>query len=340
MNIALAHPDADALDRIRSLLDDEPAYKEIWAADNGENMLELCVRQPPDLLLLGLDLCPVLDAVRTLPHAPRVLILAESVERQSALIFQVLGQGADDVARTPASGDSNEERRAFLKKLCTMARLIGRYGFAPGRPSMPTADRPVPRTGFPLVAVGASAGGPCALVAMLSRLPPHLGAAVVLVQHMHVDFADALTDWLKQSCAMNLVQAQPGMALSMDQVHAVLGSRHLALDNRGCLRVRQEDTPYQPSVNVMFESLARHWPGPGVGLLLTGMGDDGARGLLALKQAGWYTAAQDRETSTIYGMPKAACKLDAATAILPLDGMAPFVIQNLQAIRRTHYIQP
>jgi two-component system chemotaxis response regulator CheB/two-component system response regulator WspF len=176
----------------------------------------------------------------------------------------------------------------------------------------------------PLVAIGASAGGPAALATLLAGLPKDFAAAIVIVQHVDAAFAAGMADWLNQQSALPVRIAregdrpQAGVAL----LAATDDHLHLKLPNVLGYTPVPEETPYRPSVDVFFHSVVARWPARAVGVLLTGMGRDGAIGLKAMRTKGYHTIAQDEATSAVYGMPKAAAALDAAAAILPLPRIA------------------
>ncbi|MBE2972315.1 chemotaxis response regulator protein-glutamate methylesterase, partial [Burkholderia cepacia] len=178
--------------------------------------------------------------------------------------------------------------------------------------------------GGPLIAIGASAGGPGALASVLGGLPADFNAPIVIVQHVDRAFAEGMAQWLdgQTSLAVRVAREgdrpQPGVAL------LAATDDHLRITRAGTLEYTREPaaTPYRPSVDVFFNSLTEHWPGRVIGVLLTGMGRDGAIGLKALRMKGYHTIAQDEATSAVYGMPKAAATLGAARAILPLGRIA------------------
>lgn len=172
----------------------------------------------------------------------------------------------------------------------------------------------------PLVVIGASAGGPAALAVILSALPAEFPASVIVVQHLDEQFAAGLAQWLQTHSPMPVRLARDGCSLIGGTVLVAATNHHLILTSTSKLRYDPEpvDVVYRPSVDVFFESVVRHWPGRAVGVLLTGMGRDGAKGLKALRDAGYHTIAQDEASSAVYGMPKAAAALQAATEILPL----------------------
>jgi chemotaxis response regulator CheB len=172
--------------------------------------------------------------------------------------------------------------------------------------------------------IGASTGGPGALGAILSVLPRDFPAGVIAVQHVDSQFVSGFASWLDEKSLLSVRTARTGDRPIPGVVLIANTSDHLVLDRKGQVTYVSEpcDYPYRPSVNVSFRSAAEAWSKPGVAVLLTGMGRDGARGLLELKSRGWHTIAQDRESSTVYGMPRAAAELGAAEEILPLADIA------------------
>jgi two-component system response regulator WspF len=206
--------------------------------------------------------------------------------------------------------------------------LIGRLiGKAPSR----TPDEFIPSAAaltarlqepalYPLVVLGASTGGPFALAEVLGRLPKVIRAGIVIVQHVDVMFAPGLKEWLSEQSGRKITLISEGTEPSEGEAFLSGTDEHLVLgaDRRLHHSAEPRSISYRPSVDVFFSSVARHWPRPGVGVLLTGMGRDGAAGLLALRQRGWKTIAQDEETSVVWGMPKAATELGAAEQVLPL----------------------
>jgi len=189
-------------------------------------------------------------------------------------------------------------------------------------------------TGGPtLVTVGASAGGPGALATVLSALPKTYRGTIVVLQHVDAQFAVGMASWLGEQIALPVDVAKEGDTLAPGMVVLAAGDDvHLTLGAAGLLRYVRADADatrraYAPSIDVFFESVAAHWRGPAVGVLLTGMGRDGAQGLRAMRDAGAVTIAQDQASSVVYGMPKAAAELAAASEILPLGHIGPRLLQ-------------
>jgi chemotaxis response regulator CheB len=175
-----------------------------------------------------------------------------------------------------------------------------------------------------LVAIGASAGGPAALASLLAALPPDFPAAVLVVQHLDVRFAAAVAQWLGQYSALPVQTIKEGDRPLPGTVQLAATGDHLVLKRADRLGYRVEpcDCVYRPSVDVFFRSASEKWPHRAVGILLTGMGADGALGLKALRAKGHHTIAQDEASSAVYGMPKAAAAAGAAIEILPLERIA------------------
>ena len=182
-----------------------------------------------------------------------------------------------------------------------------------------------------LVAIGASAGGPSALAKLLAGLPREFPAALVVVQHVDEQYAGGLADWLRQHTPLRVRLAEEGDQPMAGTVYLAARESHLVLASPTRLGYTRKpvDSSYAPSVDVFFKSVTDHWRGTVVGVLLTGMGRDGAEGLKALRERGHHTIAQDRASSAVFGMPKAAAELDAATEILALDKIAPHLTNML-----------
>lgn len=235
-----------------------------------------------------------------------VLALAHALQRDCDAVYAALDAGVDGhLVLEDLHGLALAQR---LRRLTQPARAV-----APA----------------PLIAIGASAGGPQALRTLLSRLPASLGSAVVVVQHFDGERVDALCDWLRSAGTVTL-PVQPALAGTLPhpgQVYLAEGGRHLELDGEGVFRqcLPQCDELHCPSVDRLFHSLAGQ-DRPGQAVLLTGMGRDGAAGLLALKSRGWRTLVQDA-ASAVDGMPRAARELGAASLVLPLECMAAALCQ-------------
>lgn len=186
-------------------------------------------------------------------------------------------------------------------------------------------------TDYPLVAIGSSAGGPGALAAILRSLSSSSKflANIVIVQHMDARFAEHMAKWLGEQSSIEVSVAKDGDRLVPGKAFLAGLDSHLVISRGGKLNYVNEpsEIAYRPSVDVFFESVLKNWRGPVIGVLLTGMGRDGAHGLLKLREAGASTIVQDQSTSAVYGMPKAAAEIGAADEILSLSAIGPRLIR-------------
>ena len=187
-----------------------------------------------------------------------------------------------------------------------------------------------------MVALGASAGGPAALATVLRGLPADFPAAVVIVQHIDPEMAIGMAAWLGGQSPLPVRVAQEGDRPETGTVLLAATPDHLVLKAPHRLGYTRDpvDCSYRPSVDAFFDSIHRHWKGEAIAVLLSGMGGDGAKGLKALRDQGRYTIAQDQQTSAVYGMPKAAAKIDAAVDILPLERIAAALIAVVTGAQR------
>ncbi|HPI19963.1 MAG TPA: chemotaxis protein CheB, partial [Candidatus Kapabacteria bacterium] len=186
-----------------------------------------------------------------------------------------------------------------------------------------------------LIAIGSSAGGPKVLAKILSALPKEINTSIIIIQHVDSQFATGFVTWLNEQTKLDVVIAKEGMKPELNVVYVAGTNDHLILTSDRTFKYVEEpkNFHYRPSVDVFFDSLARNWLTKDIAILLTGMGADGANGLLTLKKMGWYTIAQDEATSIVYGMPKAAFELDAAIEILSTEKITEAIIRFINTRR-------
>jgi chemotaxis response regulator CheB len=327
MKIGIVNDSVMAMEVLRRIVNSCPDHQLLWLATNGNEAVNYCQEARPDLVLMDL-IMPVMDGVvatrRIMQNSPcAILIVTSSVTGNSSMVFEAMGAGALDVVATPVLGHdgANTATNELLRKIELIGKLIGcSIKKTSLRQQTATAKAPRRREDPTLIAIGASTGGPQALTAVLSQFPVDLPAAVVIIQHMDKKFTHGLASWLNQQVAMpvKVIAEQERPYRGMVQVPST--DHHLMLNSNGILSYSVEPTDnfYHPSVDVFFQSLTKNWHGKIIGVLLTGMGRDGAAGLLSLREEGHHTIAQDEKSSVVYGMPKAAMQLNAATEILPL----------------------
>jgi len=326
--------------RLVEVLSSDPAIEVVGEAENGQQAIEMCRALRPDVITLDMHL-PVLDGVSAtehiMGHFPTPILIVSSSTNRGDLFktYDALAAGAVDVLEKPTGEeDDGAWERKFLAavKLVSRIRVIthvrARLGSV-GRAALPHLDNaafPPQKTSgqaCSVIAIGASTGGPAALVNVLGDMPNNLQATVFVVLHIDEPFSSAFAEWLGSQTSHSVVYAvggEPLISPTKGRVFMAPPGRHLiARAGRLLLNSEPERHSCRPSVDVLFESLALECPSQTVACLLTGMGRDGASGLLALRRAGAQTIAQDEASSVIYGMPREAALLGAAQSILPLS---------------------
>ena len=315
-------------------------HEVIWVAYSGMQALQFCTENRPDLILMDLVM-PEMDGVETtrliMQSVPcAILLVTTSPEHNTGQIFRALGAGALDVTAIPMMTDPLLGESLLLKKI----RMIGRLIAVELRPSShapllaaDSASSGVCRQAEVMVAIGASTGGPVALAKLLRLWTPPAHCALVIVQHLDLSFTDSFAQWLAAQINFPIDVIENSIPVTPGKIFMAKTNDHLLLDERQCFRYSAEpiNYSYRPSVDVFFHGIARHWQRKAIGVLLTGMGRDGAEGLLAMRQAGKLTIAQDQASSAVYGMPRAAAEIKAAEKILSLEDIGRALIQHTGA---------
>lgn len=293
-----------------------PGCEVAWIAGDGLEAVKKCASDRPDLIVMDIVM-PKMDGVtatrRIMAESPcAILIVTATVDGSSSEVFEALGEGALDAVNTPSAYPGGE--REFVKKLLMLKKLITPSPVKKARLNLLGARGRYPT----IVAIGASTGGPKAIADFFTLVKPDTDMAFVVIQHIDKQFAPGLASWLGSTVPFDVKLAVPGDAPEPGKILLAGTNDHMVLLPNGTVDyiTHPENNPYRPSVDVFFNSLAENWPICGVAALLTGIGRDGAEGLLRLKNVGWTTFAQDRESCVVYGMPKAAFDLKAADEIL------------------------
>lgn len=331
---------------LRHAIDADSGLSVVGEARTGRDALALVERLRPSAVVLDLDL-PGMGAIeiieRIMASVPTP-ILVSSTEGDAERAAQALAAGAVDVVARPTGveADRVDYAEAVRRGVRVAARVrvithprgkLRNRGLVPVVPERLAAlgERPLPIASdgtVDLVAIGASTGGPQALAHVLGALPHDFRPAIVVVQHMTDGFIDGLATWLDGLCALPVQVGHSGLRLAPGTVTVAPGARNLIVHDR--MRITLEKPPptqfHVPGVDATFDSVAESVGPRAIGVLLTGMGRDGAAGLKAMREAGAITIGQDEESSAVWGMPGAAAAVGAVQRTLPLSEIAGALI--------------
>ncbi|MEZ2345847.1 chemotaxis-specific protein-glutamate methyltransferase CheB [Terriglobus sp. RCC_193] len=331
---------------LRRTVAETEGFSVAWVAYDGEHAEMLHRADPADIVLMDLVM-PGMDGADTTAKIMSIkpcaiLVVTATVTGNRELVFRAMGNGALDAVTTPDLKDAASVAE-FRRKLISVSRLVGqKKNGPPAKPTAPVHAPPIShRHGkVPVIGIGASTGGPQALATILRRLPAGFPAAIVIVQHLDCQFVPGLQRWLSQECALPIHLAKENEPVREGHVYLAETRDHLII-SRGVdgyphlhYTTEPEDSPYRPSADVFLNSLAALRHTDCVGVLLTGMGRDGAEGLLALRRNGAPTFAQDQASSVVFGMPRAALDMGAVEEHSSLSAIADGILRFVQGIAK------
>jgi two-component system response regulator WspF len=326
MNIGIVSAIPEDVAAIRRALAYSAQHVVMWQAASVNDACELCARELPELVLMDLFApeCGGAEGTRRIMAATpcAILLLASDIGTYASQVFEAMGQGALDAVDTPHAGPAapRVNAAAFLHKLDDVSR----------RMAVPRAAAPaLAKAATGLVAIGASAGGPAALRTLLGGMPANFPAALVIIQHLDQRFAPGLVAWLSEFSTLPMRLAREDDVPEAGLVLLAGTNDHLVLKSRTRLGYTSDPVHcvYRPSVDVFFQSIMGLWQGPAAGVLLSGMGRDGALGLKGLRDQGHHTIAQDLASSAVYGMPKAAVEIGGADETLAVGAIAARLVE-------------
>jgi two-component system chemotaxis response regulator CheB len=307
----------------------DPAIEVVGTAPDPYVARDKIVALEPDVITLDIEM-PRMDGVtflrRLMEYYPLPVVVVSSLTQAgSRLALDALEAGAVEVVAKPGPAYSVGEMAGDLARIVRAAALVRVERLAPPA-TRPPIQLALARTTDTVVAIGASTGGTTALERILAALPP-TAPGTLIAQHMPEQFTATFARRLNQMSALEVREARDGDAVVTGTALIAPGNRHLLLRRSGATyHVQVKDGPqvnyHRPSIDVLFKSVARYAGSNAVGVLLTGMGDDGADGLAEIRAAGAPTIAQDEATSVVFGMPKEAIERGAASQVLPLDSIA------------------
>ena len=317
----------------------DPRLEVCGAVPSGEAAIEAIPLLRPDVISMDIRLPGIdgLEATRIIMsrYPTPIVVIADAVEDRSLHIsMNALRSGALSVVEKPA-GFAHADHAVIADTIRTQLYIMSQVPVIrqrdvsrPGMMAEPSLGEERRRLRPAMAAIVASTGGPAALARVLGGLPLDFPLPILVVQHMGAAFMTGFAEWLDGLVRLPVGIATHGQTPLAGQVHVAPGDQHMSVAADGRLRLSREAPVHnqRPSGTILFQSMARALGPRGLGVLLTGMGEDGAEGMLAMRQAGAMTITEDESTAVVYGMPASAVKLGASGLALPLDRIAPAIL--------------
>lgn len=348
---------------VTTVLEDDPELVVAGTANNGRNALDRITQLKPDLVTLDVEM-PVMDGLETMRNIHRswpklpVIMFSTLTERGASATLDALGAGARDYVTKPANvGSFSDAVQAVrdqlipkIKALCGRSTRPAAFRPAPAVPAAPpvagavapsrtapaaprvVASKTVPGGRADVLVIGCSTGGPDALTQVLQHIPADFPLPILVVQHMPPVFTKLFAERLDRACPLSVSEASAGDTVRVGHVLVAPGDHHMEARREGtAVKVRLHEGPPEnycrPAVDVLFRSAASVWGGNILALVLTGMGRDGALGAEQIVRAGGRVVVQDERTSVVWGMPGTIAQAGLASAVLPLDEIAPALVR-------------
>ncbi|MFN7922165.1 MAG: chemotaxis response regulator protein-glutamate methylesterase [Bryobacteraceae bacterium] len=342
---------------VASALEQDPDLEVVGTAANGNLALQRIAQLAPDVVTLDIEM-PEMDGLATVRELRRsnrdvrVIMFSTLTQRGASATMDALSHGADDYVTKAANvGSLDRSRESLRTELIPKVKQFFHLSASKPQPGPSAAPAPspitqraipIPKVAAPAVrprpralVIGVSTGGPVALQHVVPRLPREFPVPVLIVQHMPPMFTRLLAERLQKDSPLQVREAQAGDTVTPGHVWIAPGNYHMRLKQSGqqvviSLDQGPQENSCRPAVDVLFRSAAEVYGGAVVASILTGMGEDGARGVAALRPLGAYVIVQDEPTSVVWGMPGAVANAGLADEILPLDAVAPRIIEKFR----------
>ena len=356
---------------IAGMLEQDPGIRVVGAARNGREAIDLVKTLRPDIVTMDVRM-PVMDGLATTEHlmaycpTPILVVTASLAKHEVDITFKMLGAGALEVFEKPSAASPLElERagRALIRRVKVLARvsvvthLRGRRRSSTSlepatgekeprgqrnkeREKPPSPPASAGAADFPLVVIGASTGGPRAVYQVLAELPRDLPAAILIVQHIAAGFSPGMAEWLAHASQLPVALAREGQPIRAGEILVAPDQCDLLITGERTVHLSANPLLIQrPSIDIAMQAAAEVFGARALGVLLTGMGRDGAYGMLTISRRGGHTIAQDEASSTIFGMPRAAIQLGAAREVLPVTRIGRRLVELLAESYRPATLQ-
>jgi two-component system, chemotaxis family, protein-glutamate methylesterase/glutaminase len=324
-------------------LEKAPGIEVVGTAPDPYIAREKIFQLKPDVITLDIEM-PRMDGITFLKHLMKsypmpVIIVSSLTQKSSKLALEALSLGALEVLSKPSVaysvGDMGDQLIEKIKAVAVVdvKSRLKKKPLAPVSPRAVYAPRALAETTNKLIAIGASTGGTEALKQVLTQIPRN-SPGILVVQHMPPNFTAAFAERLNSLCEITVSEAKNGETITNGKALIAPGNFHMLLRRSGSSYYVQVKTGprvhhQRPAVDVLFKTVAMHAGANALGIILTGMGADGAQGLLAMKQAGAFTIAQDEASCVVFGMPKEAIRLNAVDNVVPLDKIAQIALNRI-----------
>lgn len=334
IRVVIADDSMVAREMLSQILSSDPGIEVVGVARDGREAVEMVARLRPDLVTMDVHM-PNMDGLQAteqiMAYTPTpILVVSSSVYGEGmGRAFDALSIGALEVIKKPepkdwqalqAIGQDIIRRVRILSRVRVITHIRGRRASTGAAPEKPLRAH---RRGMQCIAIGSSTGGPSALLGVLGRLRQDFPLPIVIAQHIAEGFVPGLCTWLDAGCKIHVVPAEEGQTVAPGTAYLATTGSNMELDGMTLHFTKPlAGQLYIPSADTLFDSVARSYGPHALGVLLTGMGADGARGLKTLHDLGAPTICQDETTSTVWGMPKAAIDLGAARTVLPVHEIA------------------
>jgi two-component system chemotaxis response regulator CheB len=337
IRILVVDDSATARQAIANALKKDPDMEVVGFAENGKEAVTMTAKLRPDIITMDIQM-PEMDGLEATEQimgfypTPVAIVTASLSHKGPNFVYQALDAGAIEVIAKPVLlsdfGAEFVEKIKLLAKVPVITHLSGRRKSRKKRCALKTPGVITDK----IIGIVSSTGGPDALRQILSALPADLPVPIIIVQHIGKGFEHDLIGWLRDTCRLPILQVEHKTAIEKSVVYFAPAGFHTAMSKKGIIELN-DDPPvwgHRPSGDVLFSSLAAVYKNLAIGVILTGMGRDGANGLKQINDMGGITIAQDENTSLIYGMPKVAVELDAVDIVVPLERIAEQMVKELQ----------
>lgn len=346
VSVILVDDSPIVLNILKRILGSSPEIKILGTASNGQEGLAQVKALNPDVVCTDL-LMPVMDGLKftkeIMKSYPRpILVISSALEGQNEHnVFNLLKAGALDVFPKPAGGTESDYARIreqlvnkikILKSIPVQKKIIQTPSSEPT--SFIKTQNVTRNKKIEYIVIGASTGGPNAIQKLLERLPSNISAPIICVQHISDGFIESLVKWLNDNTKLKVKIMEEGETPLAGTVYFPQDKTHLVIGMDGKLRTSREisHNGHTPCIDITFKSFARYFGENTLGVILTGMGEDGAAGLLSIRHTGGHTIGEDSSTCVVYGMPRVAKEIGAVEFALPLYEIPQKILGLLQAI--------